>query len=33
VKRGFGNQLDIATLAKGDYYLCYDNIMADFKKK
>jgi hypothetical protein len=33
VKRGFGNQLDIATLSKGDYYLCYDNIMADFKKK
>ena len=33
VKRGFGNTLDIATLKKGEYYLCYDNIMADFKKK
>ncbi|MBL7884086.1 MAG: hypothetical protein JNL69_08450 [Bacteroidia bacterium] len=33
VKRGFGNTLAIDNLAKGDYYLCYDNIMADFKKK
>jgi hypothetical protein len=33
IKRGFGTQLDINNLTKGDYYLCYDNIMADFKKK
>jgi len=33
VKRGFGSKLDIANLAKGAYYLCYDNIMTDFKKK
>jgi hypothetical protein len=33
VKRGFGNDLNIATLTKGAYYLCYDNIMADFAKK
>jgi hypothetical protein len=33
IKRGFGNNLDIANLEKGSYYLCYDNIMADFKKK
>lgn len=33
VKRGFGNDLNILTLARGSYYLCYDNIMADFAKK
>lgn len=33
VKRGFGNDLSITTLSKGSYYLCYDNIMADFAKK
>jgi hypothetical protein len=33
IKRGFGNNLDIANLSKGAYYLCYDNIMTDFKKK
>ncbi|MCW3102955.1 MAG: hypothetical protein JWO09_1395 [Bacteroidetes bacterium] len=33
VKRGFGNDLNITTLSKGNYYLCYDNIMADFAKK
>lgn len=33
VKRGFGNDLNILTLSKGSYYLCYDNIMADFSKK
>ena len=33
IKRGYGNKLDIANLTKGAYYLCYDNIMADFKKK
>lgn len=33
IKRGFGNKLDIANLSKGSYYLCYDNIMTDFKKK
>ena len=33
VKRGYGSKLDIANLAKGSYYLCYDNIMSDFKKK
>ena len=33
IKRGFGNKLDIANLDKGSYYLCYDNIMTDFKKK
>ncbi len=33
VKRGFGNDLDVANLSKGNYYLCYDNVMTDFKKK
>jgi hypothetical protein len=33
VKRGYGNDLNITTLNKGSYYLCYDNIMADFSKK
>jgi hypothetical protein len=33
VKRGYGNDLNIVTLSKGSYYLCYDNIMADFAKK
>ncbi len=33
VKRGFGSDLDISNMQKGSYYLCFDNIMADFKKK
>ncbi len=33
IKRGFGTNLDVANLGKGEYYLCYDNIMSDFKKK
>lgn len=32
IKRGYGNQLDVTNLSKGSYYLCYDNIMTDFKK-
>ncbi len=33
VKRGFGDNLDISNLTKGNYYLCFDNVLADFKKK
>jgi hypothetical protein len=33
IKRGFGNQLEISNLQKGNFYLCYDNIMTDFKRK
>lgn len=33
VKHGFGNDLNVANLSKGNYYLCYDNVMTDFKKK
>jgi hypothetical protein len=32
-KRGYGNKLDISNLIKGSYFLCYDNVMSDFKKK
>jgi hypothetical protein len=32
VKKGFGKQVKIDNLAKGDYYLCYDNELAEFKK-
>jgi hypothetical protein len=32
VKKGFGKQVKIDNLGKGQYYLCYDNIMAEFKK-
>lgn len=33
IKHGFGNNLNISNLSKGNYYLCYDNVMTDFKKK
>ncbi|HSH65244.1 MAG TPA: hypothetical protein VLB84_05460 [Bacteroidia bacterium] len=33
VKRGYANSLDISNLEKGSYYLCFDNVLADFKKK
>ena len=33
IKRGYGNDLKINNLENGSYYLCYDNIMTDFKKK
>jgi len=32
VKKGFGKQINIDNLPKGNYYLCYDNIVAEFKK-
>ncbi|HET6227002.1 MAG TPA: hypothetical protein VFF27_12025, partial [Bacteroidia bacterium] len=32
-KRGFSNTIDISNLPKGNYYLCYDNEVTDFKKK
>ena len=32
IKIGYGNSIDIANLSKGSYYLCYDNVMSDFKK-
>ncbi len=32
-KRGYGNSLNISNMEKGNYFLCYDNVMTDFKKK
>jgi hypothetical protein len=33
VKKGFGKQVDMSNLGKGGYYLCYDNVVTEFKKK
>ena len=33
VKRGYGKKLDVSNLEKGNYYLCYDNSMTEFRKK
>ncbi len=33
VKKGFGKKIDMTNLTKGGYYLCYDNIVEEFKKK
>lgn len=33
VKKGFGKQVDMSNLAKGGYYLCYDNEVSEFRKK
>jgi hypothetical protein len=32
VKKGYGKSVKIDNLAKGHYYLCYDNVVTDFKK-
>jgi hypothetical protein len=32
VKKGFGKQVAIDNLPKGEYFLCYDNAMTEFKK-
>jgi hypothetical protein len=33
VKKGFAKETDISNLAKGKYYLCYDNQVSEFDKK
>lgn len=33
VKRGYGKKLSVSNIPKGEYYLCYDNSSAEFKKK
>ncbi|MBI5217481.1 MAG: hypothetical protein HY958_00940 [Bacteroidia bacterium] len=33
VLKGHGNKVDVSKLKKGDYFLNFDNQMADFKKK
>jgi hypothetical protein len=32
VRKGFAKRIDTATLPKGDYYLCYDNVVAEITK-
>jgi hypothetical protein len=32
VKKGYGKQVKIDNLQKGEFYLCYDNSLSDFKK-
>jgi hypothetical protein len=32
VKKGYGKQVKIDNLTKGEYYLCYDNALTEFKK-
>lgn len=32
VKKGYGKQIRIDNLTKGEYYLCYDNALTEFKK-
>jgi hypothetical protein len=32
VKKGFGKQISTVNLNKGNYYLCYDNFVTEFKK-
>jgi len=32
VKKGYGKRINIENLAKGDYNLCFDNTVAEFKK-
>lgn len=32
VKKGFGKQIITSNLKRGDYYVCYDNTMWEFKK-
>jgi hypothetical protein len=33
VKKGFGKEIKIENLAKGKYYLCYDNQVTEFDKR
>jgi hypothetical protein len=32
VKKGYGKQIITANLKRGNYYVCYDNTMSEFKK-
>ena len=32
-KQGFGRNMDVSNLNKGLYYICFDNVVIDFKKK
>jgi len=33
VKKGYGSRVDIANLQKGGYYICFDNSIAEIKKR
>ncbi|MHB8258991.1 MAG: hypothetical protein ACYDCN_03080 [Bacteroidia bacterium] len=33
LKKGFGSSVDISSLPKGKYYLCYDNLVTEIEKK
>jgi hypothetical protein len=33
MKKGYGKAINMANLPRGQYYLCYDNTMAEVKKK
>ena len=33
LKKGFGSSVDISSLNKGKYYLCYDNVVTEIEKK
>ena len=33
LKKGFGSNVDISSLPKGKYYLCYDNVVTEIEKK
>ena len=33
VKKGYGSRADIANLQKGGYYICFDNSIAEIKKR
>lgn len=32
-KQGYGENINVSNLKKGLYYICYDNVVIDFKKK
>jgi hypothetical protein len=31
--RGYGNTIDISSLGSDEYYLCYDNVVENFRKE
>lgn len=33
LKKGYAKQIDVGNLYKGNYFLCYDNNVAEFRKK
>jgi hypothetical protein len=33
LKKGFGSSVNISTLPKGKYYLCYDSVVTEIEKK